>query len=129
MNALQHVTAQWDLALCKRLCYKVPLYVKRLTAHITAISLHSLTYITRQQTDMAASHVATRPGNARSATLFWGEALPKVRTVGLSIPRPKIHTAGGAPFPIPTYRHLPIPYLGKAVEPLPIPNIGEAVEP
>jgi len=30
----------------------------------------------------------------------------------------------GAPFPIPTYRHLLILYLGEVVEPLPILNLG-----
>jgi len=52
---------------------------------------------------------------------FCGEALPKIHTVGLSIPPPKNTFGGGAPFPIPTYGHLPIPFLGEAVEPLPIP--------
>jgi len=56
---------------------------------------------------------------------------PPSQTYGrpLHTPRPKIHTAGGASFPIPTYGQLPIPYLGEAVEPLPIPNVGDAVEP
>ena len=35
-----------------------------------------------------------------------------IHTGGLSIPPPK--TGGSAPFPIPTYHHLPIPYLGDA---------------
>jgi hypothetical protein len=34
-----HVTALWDLPLCKRLCYNVPLYVECLNAHITAIQV------------------------------------------------------------------------------------------
>ena len=32
---------------------------------------------------------------------FWGEALPNIRWAS-PYPHPKIHTAGGAPFPIPT---------------------------
>jgi len=87
------------------------------------------TYISRQQTNMAASRLAARPGDARSATLFLGRGHPNIHTVGLSIPPPKNTYGGGAPFPIPTYGHLPIPYLGEAVEPLPIPNLREAVEP
>ena len=63
---------------------------------------------------MAASSVATRPGMQAMQPSFWGEALPKIHTVGLSIPPPKNTYGGGAPFPIPTYGHLPIPYLGEA---------------
>ena len=61
-----------------------------------SLPLLSLTYITRQQTSIAASRLATRPGDARSAALFWGEALPKIHTVCLSIP-PAQNTYGGGP--------------------------------
>ena len=64
---------------------------------------------------------------------FLGERPPPKNTYGggpfQSPPPPKNTYGGGAPFPIPHRGHLPIPYLGEAVEPLPIPHIGEAVEP
>ena len=47
-----------------------------------SLPLHSLTYITRQQTSMAASSVATRPGMHAVQPSFWGEAFPKIHTAG-----------------------------------------------
>jgi len=74
-----------------------------------SLPLHSLTYITHQQTNMAAIRLATRSGDARSATLFLGSGPPKHTYGGpFHTPRPKIHTAGGPPFPIPTCGDLPI---------------------
>jgi len=76
-----------------------------------SLSLHSLTYITRQQTSMAASSVATRPGNARSATLFFWRGPPK-------------NTYGG-PFHTPAQKYiqrgrtLPYPNLWASADPLP----------
>jgi len=40
-------------------------------------------------------------GRTQCDPLLLGEVLPKIHTVGLSIPPPKIHTAGHPPFPIP----------------------------
>jgi hypothetical protein len=53
------------------------------------------TYISRQQTNMAASRLAARPGDARSATLFLGRGPPK-HTVGLSIPTAQKYIRRGA---------------------------------
>ena len=67
-----------------------------------SLPLLSLTYIPKQQRSINASRAAPRLGSTRSATLFWGEALPKIHTVGLYIP-PAQHTYGGAPsLPYPT---------------------------
>jgi len=66
-----------------------------------SLPLHSLTYITRQQSSIAASRLATRPGDVRSATLFLERGPPK-NTYGGPFHTPaQIHTAGGSPFPIP----------------------------
>ena len=94
-----------------------------------SLPLHSLTYITRQKTIMAASRTATRPGDARSATLFLGRGPPKHTYGGpFHTPRPKIHTAVAKPFPIPTYGLCRSPTLGKHWTDCPSP-FGEAVEP
>ena len=67
-----------------------------------SLPLLSLTYIPRQQSRINVSRAAAGLGVAPSATPhLLGEALPKIHTVGLSIPPPKIHTAGHPPFPIP----------------------------
>ena len=67
-----------------------------------SLPLLSLTYIPKQQRSINASRAAPRLGSTRSATLFWGESLPKIHTVGLYIP-PAQHTYGGAPsLPYPT---------------------------
>ena len=104
-----------------------------------SLPLHSLTYITHQQTNMAASRL--RLGREMHAVQlsFWGQALPNIHTVGLSIPPPK-NTYGGG-------RTLPYPNLWASVDPLPwggcgaiahpqprgnhgaIPLFGDAVEP
>ena len=68
------------------------------------LSLHSLTYITRQQTNMAASRVPTRPGMYAVQPSFWVEAIPKIHTVGLSIRRG---------------RTLPYPNLWASADPVP----------
>ena len=79
------------------------------------------TYISRQQTNMAASRTATRPGDARSATLFLGRGPPNIHTVGLSIPPPK-NTYGGG-------RTLPYPNLWPNADPLPWGSSGAIAHP
>ena len=71
------------------------------------------TYISRQQTNMAASRTAASQGDARSATLFLGRGPPKL-TVGFSIPPAQKYIGRGAhpslSQPKPTCRS---PTLGK----------------
>ena len=84
-----------------------------------SLLLRSLTYHT-QQTNMAASRHAARPGDARSATLFLGDALPKYIRWAFPYPRPNIHMAG---------RTLPYPYLSASPDPLPRGSRGALVHP
>ena len=106
-----------------------------------SLSLHSLTYITRQQINMAASRVATRPGNARSANPLFGERpsqkyirwafpypRPKYIRRGRNLPYPNLW-ASAEPLPWGSSGVIANPLFGEAVEPLPIPNLREAVEP
>ena len=65
---------------------------------------------------------------------FWGEALPKIHRVGLSIHPPKIHTAGAHPSLSQPMAICRSPTLGTVwghcpSPTLPIPNLREAVEP
>jgi len=69
---------------------------------------------------MAASRHAARPGDARSATLFLGDALPKYIRWAFPYPRPNIHMAG---------RTLPYPYLSASPDPLPRGSRGALVHP
>ena len=75
--------------------------------------------------------VALRLGRGMHAVQpsFWEEALPKIHTVGLSIPPPKIRKAGGAPFPIPylgkQWSHSPSLTLGKSWSHCPSPSLGK----
>jgi len=93
-----------------------------------SLPLHSLTYITRQQTSMAASSVATRPGNARSATLFLGRGPPK-NTYGGPFHTPaQKYIRRGRTLPYPNLWASADPYLGEAVEPwshCPSPTLGK----
>ena len=66
-----------------------------------SLPLLSLTYINRQQMAIHASRAAARQGRTQCDPLLLGEAIPKLHTVALSYPPPKIHTAGHPPFPIP----------------------------
>jgi len=61
-----------------------------------SLPLHSLNYITRQQSSIAASRLATRPGDAGSATLFLGRGHPK-NTYGGLFHTPRPNTYGGGP--------------------------------
>jgi len=123
-----------------------------------SLPLHSQTYITHQQTNMAASRLATRLGDACSATLFLGRDPPKhtyggpfhtpaqkyIRR-GRTLPYPNLWpSADPLPWgrcgaiahpqhcPSPTYgkqwSHGAIPLFGEAVEPLPIPTQGYTTE-
>jgi len=66
------------------------------------IPLLTLTYITRQQRVIHASRAAARLGRKQCDPLLLREALPKIHTVGFSIP-PAQNTYGGAPsLPYPT---------------------------
>ena len=82
------------------------------------------TYISRQQTNMAASRTAARPGDVRSATLFLGRGPPNIRW-GLSIPpaqkyiRREAHPSLSQPMPI-----FPSPTLGKQWSHCPSPTLG-----
>jgi len=69
---------------------------------------------------MTASRHAARPGDARSATLFLGEALPKYIRWAFLYPRPNIYMAG---------RTLPYPYLSASPDPLPRGSRGALVHP
>ena len=82
--------------------------------------LHSLTYITHQQTNMAASRLATRPGMHAVQPSFWGEALPTyIRWV--------------FPYPAQKYirreRTLPYPNLWPSADPLPWGSRGAIAHP
>jgi len=94
-----------------------------------SLPLHSQTYITHQQTNMDASRIATRPGDARSASLFLRGGPPNIHTVGLSIPPAQKYTGRGSTLP---YHNLwpsagPLPWGRREV--IVIPNLREAVEP
>ena len=69
---------------------------------------------------MTASRHAARPGDARSATLFLGEALPKYIRWAFLYPRPNIYMAG---------RTLPYPYLSASADLLPRESRGVLVHP
>jgi len=62
------------------------------------LPIHTLTYITRQQSSNAASRLATRQGDARSATLFLGKG-PPTNTYGgpFHTTRPKYIRRGAHP--------------------------------
>ena len=107
-----------------------------------SLPLHSQTYISRQQTNMAASRTATRPGDAHSATLFLRRGPPNIHTVGLSIsPAQKYIRRGAHPSlsqPMANCRsptlgkqwsHCPSPTFGTQWSHCPFPNLREAVEP
>jgi len=82
-----------------------------------SLPLHSLTYITRQKP--AWLPVALRPGRGcMQCNPLFGER-PSQKYIRWAFPYPPAQNTygGGAPFPIATYGHLPIPYLGEAVEP------------
>jgi len=67
-------------------------------------SPNSLTYNTRQQSSNAASRLATRPGDARTATLFLQRPSQKYIRRGRTLPYPNLWASAD-------------PYLGEAVKP------------
>ena len=90
-----------------------------------SLPLHSLTYITRQQTIMAASRLATRPGNARSATLFLRRGPPKNTYGAFPYPRPKCIRRGAHPSLSQPMGICRSPTLGKPWSHCPSPTQGK----
>jgi hypothetical protein len=86
-----------------------------------SLPLNSQTYISRQQTNMAASRTATRPGDVRSATLFLGRGPPKNTYSGpFHTPHPKYIRRG---------RTLPYRNPWASADPLPWGSSGAIAHP